>query len=160
MSGHWEVDWITKEERVGSLTTILCNSRSIFKQDERLSRYTPTQAASKEPQNIILVGHGLDNELRNTRTVGFDPGACVEIIAHIDTQDLSNEIKGYTEFIALRSLVHDARLRRRQVFEAGARSKCRRSHNAGNDAAYTLELLHLWVAKEHEKAVRASKPAE
>ncbi|KAL8915916.1 MAG: hypothetical protein Q9208_008796 [Pyrenodesmia sp. 3 TL-2023] len=155
-----EVSWITREERIGALATIFqeCSSYPILEQDERLSPYTPVRAcASKEARNIVLVGHALGNELKNMEMLGFDPQSCARILAHVDTQELSGQIKGHMDCTTLRSLVHRAGLRPRQIYEAGARPKSRQYHNAGNDAAYTLEVLLLLVAKEHEQAVNASQ---
>ena len=142
-----EVIWITKQEIVDTLVTIFenCNTYSSFKDGMR------------RPRNVILVGHALDNELRQMEMLGFQPELHAKIIAHVDTQDLSDEIRGHREFPSLCSLVHQVGLNPKQIYDAGALPKTRHFHNAGNDAAYTLEVLVLLAVSNHQEAVNASK---
>lgn len=55
----------------------------------------------------------------------------------------------------LKSLMHKLGLRPRNMYDAGANPKRRPFHNAGNDAAYTMEALLLLAVKEHEEAANA-----
>lgn len=140
-----EVSWITKEEIVDTLVTIF----------EECSTYSILEDVLRRPRNVVLVGHGLGQELRNMEMLGFRPELHARIIAHVDTQLLSNEISGHTEFPSLRSVVYQVGLRSKEMHDAGALSRPRRFHNAANDATYTLEALLLLVINEHQKAVNA-----
>lgn len=142
-----EVNWATKQDIMDTLVTIL----------EKFNTYSILEDDLKRPRNVVLVGHGLDNELRDMEMLGFRPELHANIIAHLDTQYLSDEIRGHMEFTTLRSLVRQVGSNPKQLYEAGALPKNRQFHNAGNDAIYTLEVLLLLAINEHEKAVNAPK---
>ena len=142
-----EVFWITKQQIVDTLVTIFekCNTCSSLGDPLR------------RPRNIILVGHGLDNELRSMRRLGFQPELHARIIALVDTQNLSDEIRGHREYPSLRSLVHQVGMNPKEIYGAGALPKARHFHNAGNDAAYTLEVLLLLAVSNYQEAVNPSR---
>lgn len=142
-----EVIWIRKPELVDTLVTIF----------ENFNTYSSLGDDLRRPRNVVLVGHALDNELMQMEILGFQPELHARIIAHVDTQNLSDEIRGHRECASLRSLVHQVGMNPKQMYEAGALPKARHFHNAGNDAAYTLEVLLLLAVSNHQEAVNASR---
>ena len=58
-----QVNWITKQEVVETLAAIFkeCNT------------YPNLEDVTSNPRNVVLVGHGLANELRNMQMLGFRP---------------------------------------------------------------------------------------
>ena len=125
-----EASWITKQEIVSTLTAIFrqCNSR-----------------------NVVLIGHGLRHKLGNMRKLDFRPGSHANIIAYVDTQNLSNTIRGQVEYTNLRSLACQLGLHAIRSYEHNVYPKGRNYHNAGNNAHYTLEVFILLMIKEHAK---------
>ena len=107
---HGEASWITKQEIVSTLTDIFrqCNSR-----------------------NVVLIDHGLRNELRNMKMLGFRPGSHANIIAYVDTLNLSNTIRGHVEYPNLRSLACQLGLHGIRSYEHNVYQKGRKYHNAG-----------------------------
>ncbi len=92
----------------------------------------PTTLQQHPPQqhrNIVLVGHDLRMDLECLHRLGFDPTKVTGYIQTIDTADLWRAFK--RDFLSrnLEAIMADLGL---QAWDA---------HNAGNDAAYTLQAL-------------------
>lgn len=100
-----EVKWIRKHQAVDTLTTIFqeCSSYSILSDDTVNSQIKSGRSGSinvslsSDPRDIVLVGHGLNNELKNMQILGFQPQLHANIIAQIDTEDLWDEFQGRIE---------------------------------------------------------------
>ena len=122
-----EVVWITKKEIIETPITIFKNCNP----------YSSLGDVLRRSRNVILVGNALDNDLRNMRMLGFQLELHAKIIAHGNTHNLSDEIKGHREFTSLRSLVHQVGSSPKQTYEAGALPESRHFNNAGSYAAYT-----------------------
>lgn len=159
-----EVKWVLREDVVTTLATIFqdCSRFSILDQYSTLPRvktevnvmgYT---SKSKRNRNIVLVGHGLHNELNIMDALGFRPGNHAKIIATMDTELLANQVEGWKQKTNLKSLIRSLELVPKFFHIPGASPRLRRFHNAGNDAAYTLEALLLLSVKWHAAAVDSS----
>ena len=83
--------------------------------------------------------------------LGFRPNAHATIIAHLDTQNLSDEIR-HVGYISLRSLVREE-VSPKQLYGAGVHPKSCHSHIADNNAVSTLEARLLFLLKEDKEAV-------
>ncbi|KAL8657204.1 MAG: hypothetical protein Q9226_002144 [Calogaya cf. arnoldii] len=151
-----EVSWITREERVSALVTIFqqCNSYSIMERNATLSQFRVAHNALTGPRNIVLVGHGLETEMRNMDLLGFRLEEHANIVAYVDTRTLSYQVHGVGG--TLHSIARQVGLCPRRFYTAGAHPKARHFHVAGNDTAYILETLFLLLVREHEQAVNNS----
>ncbi|GAB7363449.1 hypothetical protein MBLNU230_g3723t1 [Neophaeotheca triangularis] len=85
--------------------------------------------ASAERREVVLVGHGLGNDRKYLRQLGFDLATAAPGLKTADTQVLAGSTKKVTVGLA----------RLLKVLGVEARDL----HNAGNDAAYTLWALVL-----------------
>lgn len=129
----------------------------IFKDPSRMKEACDISAEVEDAlPSIILVGHGLQNDTEYMNRLNFSPR---RVAGQIDTQKLvrisKSQPPGLTKLLSALSI--DAK----------------NLHNAGNDAAYTLQALVGVAVQEHhqpgalvrkliaEKAVRdAAKAAE
>jgi len=84
---------------------------------------------------IVLVGHALGGDTKYLRRVGFSPS---NVIAHMDTQKLARASK------------KDSPGLRRLLIALGIEAQ--NLHNAGNDAAYTMQALVGLAVREHHEA--------
>lgn len=81
------------------------------------------------PRKVIIVGHGLKNDTDYLQTLGFSLAVYSNVVSKMDTQTLGGGTKKAQvglEKLLLALGVHATNL-----------------HNAGNDAAYTLQALLL-----------------
>lgn len=83
-------------------------------------------------RKIVLVGHGLANEHAYMKRLGFSPE---NVVDNLDTQRVASLKKSHTPGLSrlLSALSMDAT----------------NHHNAGNDAAYTLQALVALAVKDH-----------
>jgi len=91
-----------------------------------------------EPRNIVLVGHGLSNDTAYLKSVNFSPYAGGNVVHSLDTQKLSAATK--KSQVGLEKLIRGLGVTPVNL------------HNAGNDAAYTLQSLVLMGVKHAEQA--------
>jgi hypothetical protein len=92
-------------------------------------------ASDRGPRKLILVGHGLSNDTAYLNKLKFAPHAKGNIIQDIDTQKFAGTKK---QTVSLSRLM------------AGLGIDPENLHNAGNDAAYTLQAL-LLITVQHTK---------
>lgn len=104
-------------------------------------------------RRVVLVGHGLRNELRDMRLLGFTPGDFANIIGIVDTQRLFAQLSGARYPTSLKRLTALLGLRLKLLYLAGAKPKQQYFHDAGNDAAYTLQTMLLMALKAYEKDI-------
>ncbi|KAL9609657.1 MAG: hypothetical protein Q9167_005587 [Letrouitia subvulpina] len=104
-------------------------------------------------RRVILVGHGVHNELKDMKLLGFTPGDFANIIGIVDTQILFSQLSGARYLISLKRLTNLLGLQQKLLYLAGARPKQQYFHDAGNDAAYTLQTMLLMALKGYEKDV-------
>lgn len=89
-------------------------------------------ASNQGARNLILVGHGLSNDTAYLNKLNFAPHAAGNIIQDIDTQRFVGTKK---KNVGLSRLM------------AGLGVSAENLHNAGNDAAYTLQALVLMTVQ-------------
>jgi hypothetical protein len=89
-------------------------------------------ATDKGPRKLILVGHGLSNDTAYLSKLKFDPHAKGSIIQDVDTQRFVGTKK---QNVGLSRLM------------TGLGVIPENLHNAGNDAAYTLQALVLMTVQ-------------
>ncbi|KAI4743498.1 hypothetical protein E4T50_06097 [Aureobasidium sp. EXF-12298] len=89
-------------------------------------------ATDKGPRKLILVGHGLSNDTAYLSKLKFDPHAKGNIIQDVDTQRFVGTKK---QTVGLSRLM------------TGLGVSPENLHNAGNDAAYTLQALVLMTVQ-------------
>lgn len=108
-----------------------CNRNSV--QALLNSTFNITDPATNEPRNIILVGHGIRNDiLEIKRSSNFDIISLPMIKAIIDTSHLINRVYNTPRhYHSLRDSCALLGMYRRNI------------HTAGNDAMYTLKALLL-----------------
>jgi hypothetical protein len=92
-------------------------------------------ATDRGPRKLILVGHGLSNDTAYLNKLKFAPHAKGNIIQDVDTQKFAGTKK---QTVSLSRLM------------AGLGIDPENLHNAGNDAAYTLQAL-LLITLQHTK---------
>jgi hypothetical protein len=88
--------------------------------------------SDRGPRKLILVGHGLSNDTAYLNKLKFDPHAKGNIIHDVDTQRFAGTKK---QTVSLSRLM------------AGLGVNPENLHNAGNDAAYTLQALLLMTVQ-------------
>ncbi|KAI4164026.1 MAG: hypothetical protein LQ342_002261 [Letrouitia transgressa] len=104
-------------------------------------------------RRVVLVGHGVRNELRDLRLLGFTPGDFANIVGIVDTQSLFGQLSGARYLISLKQLTTLLGLRLKLLYLAGAKPKQQYFHDTGNDAAYTLQTMLLMALKGYEMDV-------
>ncbi|KAH0371547.1 hypothetical protein KCU65_g1729, partial [Aureobasidium melanogenum] len=90
------------------------------------------RASDRGSRNLIFVGHGLSNDTLYLSKLKFDPNAKGNIIHKVDTQKFVGTKK---QQVGLSKLL------------AGLGVEPENLHNAGNDAAYTMQALLLMVVQ-------------
>ncbi|KAK5147804.1 hypothetical protein LTR04_000762, partial [Oleoguttula sp. CCFEE 6159] len=93
-------------------------------------------ATSKKYRDVILVGHGLSNDTDYLKRIAFSPYACGTVVATLDTQYL---VSTKHNFCGLKRLLHALDIEPEHL------------HNAGNDAAYTMQAMLLIAIKDWQK---------
>ncbi|KAL8806831.1 MAG: hypothetical protein Q9182_001091 [Xanthomendoza sp. 2 TL-2023] len=88
-----------------------------------------TANASMEKRQIVLVGHDVRNDIGYLRKIGYDVSTLSNIIEALDTADLYRAWKHHQNPTKLGSILLDLEIVGWNL------------HNAGNDAAYTLQAL-------------------
>jgi len=108
----------------------------VFSNPDHLSQAadisTPKQTQAR---SVVFVGHGLGNDDSYLSTLGFDTRNARNIVHKIDTQTIAGGSK--KKSIGLKKLLQRLDLEHKNL------------HNAGNDAAYTLQALLLMVHALH-----------
>ncbi|KAF2718391.1 hypothetical protein K431DRAFT_209077, partial [Polychaeton citri CBS 116435] len=102
---------------------------SIFQDPSRIAEAADFKADAivNQARNIIIVGHGLSNDTKYMRTFGLDPYRIAKIVRRVDTQVLAGSTKKAQ--VGLKRLL------------SGLGTPGQNWHNAGNDAAFTLQAL-------------------
>lgn len=90
------------------------------------------RASDEGSRKIILVGHGLSNDTVYLQKLKFAPNAKGNIIQHVDTQKFVGSKK---QQVGLSKLM------------TGLGIEPENLHNAGNDAAYTMQALLLMTVQ-------------
>ncbi|KAG9663494.1 hypothetical protein KCU64_g1281, partial [Aureobasidium melanogenum] len=90
------------------------------------------RASDRGSRNLIFVGHGLSNDTLYLTKLKFDPNAKGKIIHKVDTQKFVGTKK---QQVGLSKLL------------AGLGIEPENLHNAGNDAAYTMQALLLMTVQ-------------
>ncbi|KAI4715614.1 hypothetical protein E4T48_08206 [Aureobasidium sp. EXF-10727] len=90
------------------------------------------RASDQGSRNLILVGHGLSNDTAYLNKLGFAPHAKGNIIQDVDTQKFVGTKK---QTVGLSKLL------------TGLGVEPENLHNAGNDAAYTMQALLLMTVQ-------------
>ncbi|MCJ1284355.1 hypothetical protein MMC26_003686 [Xylographa opegraphella] len=80
-------------------------------------------------RKIILVGHDTKTDINYLRDLGYDPGNLSNLLEVLDTSEVYRALKCETQAGGLGTLLYDLGLPGWNL------------HNAGNDAAYTLQAL-------------------
>ncbi|KAK5678398.1 hypothetical protein LTR17_027648 [Elasticomyces elasticus] len=106
----------------------------IFLDPSNLSLAAAFDTPWREKRNVVLVGHGLANDESYVRALGFDIRGVSNIIGYADTQRLAG-----VNMIALTKVLYGLGIHAVNL------------HNAGNDAAYTLQALMRMVIVELEQ---------
>ncbi|KAM0714656.1 hypothetical protein Q7P37_009954 [Cladosporium fusiforme] len=98
----------------------------VFQDPPSLSDAARFQVQTPTTQrNVIVIGHGLGNDDKYLRTLGFSLGAVGNIVGRADTQKLT----GSKTQVGLKKLL------------AALEIDAMNLHNAGNDAVYTLQAF-------------------
>ncbi|MCJ1289292.1 hypothetical protein MMC34_000824 [Xylographa carneopallida] len=84
---------------------------------------------TKAKRKIVLVGHDIKTDINYLRDLGYDPGNLSNLLEVLDTADVYRALKCDASGINLGSILCDLGLTGWNL------------HNAGNDAAYTLQAL-------------------
>ncbi|KAL8688136.1 MAG: hypothetical protein Q9224_004965, partial [Gallowayella concinna] len=92
-----------------------------------------------EKRQIVLVGHDVRNDIDYLRKIGYDVSTLSNIIEALDTADLYRAWKHHQNPTKLGSILMDLEMVGWNL------------HNAGNDAAYTLQAL-LGIAISSRKS--------
>lgn len=92
------------------------------------------ELSSKTNTKIVLVGHALAGDTKYLRRVGFSPN---NVVAHMDTQKLARASKKDSPGLKRLLLALDI--------------NAQNLHNAGNDAAYTMQALVGLAVREHHE---------
>jgi DNA polymerase III epsilon subunit-like protein len=91
----------------------------------------------RQDRNIVLVGHGLSEDLAALSSLGFDFQASV--ISILDTANIATELQMNRSTLG------------RLLEELECPKSSARLHNAGNDAHFTLRALILLAIKGYEE---------
>ncbi|KAK4506603.1 hypothetical protein PRZ48_000335 [Zasmidium cellare] len=89
-----------------------------------------------EVRNVVLVGHGIKNEVDYLKRLDFPLAAPRNIVHKLDTSTILSTKK---QQVALKNLLQ----------MTGINVDKSHLHNAGNDAAYTLHALMTIATREH-----------
>lgn len=92
------------------------------------------QAPTFDKRKIVLVGHGLSNDTNYLKALNFSPNASGNVVRSMDTQVLSGSTKRLT--LGLERVLR------------GLGADPVNLHNAGNDAAYTLQALVMMAVQQ------------
>lgn len=87
-----------------------------------------------QKRNIVLVGHGLKNDTDYLKSLQFSPNAGGNVVRSLDTQVLAGSNKKMT--VGLERLLRALDIEPLNL------------HNAGNDAAYTLQALVMMAVQQ------------
>ena len=93
-----------------------------------LSQYLPP-ANDTQKRNVILVGHEIKSDIEYLRTIGYDVTNLSNLLEAVDTISLYKAMKHTPMTPSLGNILLELELTGWHL------------HNAGNDAAYTLEAL-------------------
>lgn len=96
-----------------------------------------SSALSEPGRNVVFVAHGASNDSAYMKQVGFSLNADADICYTLDTQVLAGGTK--KNQVSLRRLLLSLGLEPVNL------------HNAGNDAAYTLQAMIAMALKDHEQ---------
>lgn len=110
--------------------------RRIFDDPERIHQACDlgVEFRPREKAKVVLVGHALGGDTKYLRRVGFSPK---NVVAHVDTQKLARASKKDSPGLKRLLIALDI--------------DAQNLHNAGNDAAYTMQaLIGLAVREYHE----------
>lgn len=105
---------------------------------------TAESELSLQPRKVILVGHGLKNDTDYLKSLGFSLAAYTNVTHKMDTQTLAGGSKKTQ--IGLERLILALGIEPENL------------HNAGNDAAYTLQAL-LLIGYQHNADPNALQQA-
>lgn len=98
----------------------------IFEDPSRMSVAAHSHDTTSEPlRDVVVVGHGLGNDDKYLRTLGFSFKSTPNVIAEADTQRLAST----KTQVSLKKLL------------AALQIEAVNLHNAGNDAVYTMQAL-------------------
>lgn len=108
--------------------------------------HLPNASKLKEPpigpaSSIVLVGHGIKNEVGFFQSLGFQLYEAENIVMRMDTGSILSSKKNQVALKALLQLV-------------GIEVNVQHLHNAGNDAAYTLQALLTIVSFRQPSTTR------
>ena len=96
------------------------------------------QAASHETRKLVLVGHSTDADVAYLKSIGFDIGTNKNFVDVIDTARFHQFARRSRQPRGLRNVLHDLDISAWNL------------HNAGNDAAYTLQAMIGLVLRHTE----------
>ena len=128
-----ESTWI----RLGDAKKVL---ERIFRAPERLGEaadFGKEFERNGEGRNVVFVAHGLSNDDAYLRALGFELSEVRNVVRQVDSQRVAGGTKKNSMGLK-RSLQH-----------LGV--KFQGLHNAGNDAAYTLQAVIMMAVKEHKQ---------
>ncbi|TKA59209.1 hypothetical protein B0A49_12609, partial [Cryomyces minteri] len=91
---------------------------------------------SRKYRDVILVGHGVSNDTNYLKSIAFSPYACGTVVATLDTQHL---VSTKQNSCGLKRLLHALGIEPEHL------------HNAGNDAAYTMQAMLLVAIRDWQK---------
>lgn len=111
--------------------------KSIFANPNNLSQaHKLEQTTRPSGRPIVLVGHALQSDVKFLEYIGLSIADVDQIVHRMDTQGLAGTKKRQ---ISLKKLLTALGVEPSFL------------HNAGNDAAYTLQALLLFAIREHEQ---------
>ena len=116
--------------------------RRIFEDPSRMSAAAHSKDIMSEPlRDVVVVGHGLGNDDKYLRSLGFSFRSTPNVIGETDTQRL---VSTRTQ-VGLKKLL------------AALHIEAVNLHNAGNDAVYTMQALVKMAALESNEPGRLSE---
>lgn len=93
------------------------------------------QPLKTQPRNIVLVGHGIKNEVDYLKCLNFPLDQAQNVVLNLDTSSILSNKKNQVGLSSLLELLEI------EVDKSHL-------HNAGNDAAYTLQALLTIVSPQ------------
>nr|POF14888.1 putative nucleolar protein c2c4.08 [Quercus suber] len=125
--------WIALSDAKRLLTRIFLDPTALA----RAADFTQAIAAPEPQRNVVFVAHGASNDVAYLRRLGFDFAAdAPHVVRTVDSQAAAGGSKKHS--IGLQRLLLALDLPAENL------------HNAGNDAAYTLQALVAMARAEHE----------
>lgn len=112
---------------------------SIFATPERLAEVAEfgKEFGKAERRNVVFVAHGVSNDDAYLRALGFQLSDAKNVVRQVDSQRVAGGTKKNS--MGLKRLLHHLGIKNHGL------------HNAGNDAAYTLQAVIVMAVKDYKQ---------